>query len=52
MLLQRHLRYTAVTRARRLFVIVGSRRAIAMTVKNGKIAARHSGLAERLRAGA
>jgi hypothetical protein len=33
-------------------VIVDSRRAIAMAVKNDKIAARHSALAERLRAGA
>ncbi len=51
MLLQRNLLYTAVTRARRLCVIVGSRRAIAMAVKNDKIAARHSALAERLRDG-
>jgi exodeoxyribonuclease V alpha subunit len=48
-LLQRNLLYTGVTRARRLCVIVGSRRAIAMAVKNDKIAARHSALAERLR---
>jgi hypothetical protein len=33
-------------------VIVGSRRAIAMAVKNDKIAARHTARAERLRAGA
>ncbi len=49
MLLQRNLLYTAVTRAKKMVVIVGTRQAMAMAVKNDKISARWSALAERLR---
>ncbi len=49
MLLQRNLLYTAITRAKKMAVIVGTRKAIAMAVKNNKIAARWSALKERLR---
>jgi exodeoxyribonuclease V alpha subunit len=35
MLLERKLVYTAVTRARKLVVVVGSKRALAMAIKNG-----------------
>jgi exodeoxyribonuclease V alpha subunit len=49
-LLQRNLLYTAVTRGRRLVVLVGSRRALAIAIKNGRSGERHSGLAHRLRA--
>ncbi len=48
MLLQRNLLYTAVTRARRMVVLVGTRKAIAMAVRNDKIAARWSALPTRL----
>ena len=48
MLLQRNLLYTAITRAQKMVVIVGSRKAIAMAVKNDKIAARWTALQERL----
>ena len=48
MMLQRNLLYTAVTRARRLVVLVGQPRAISMAVRNGKVAARYTGLAARL----
>ncbi len=48
-MLQRNLLYTAVTRPRQLCVLVGSRRAIALAVKNASVAQRWSGLAERLR---
>jgi hypothetical protein len=48
MLLQRPLLYTAVTRARRLVVLVGTRRAIAIAVRNNRVALRNSGLSERL----
>jgi len=51
MLLQRNLLYTAVTRAQRLCVLVGSRRAIGMAVRNAKVARRWSGLRERLAQG-
>jgi len=49
MMLQRNLLYTAITRAQKLVVIVGSRRAIGIAVKNAQIAERHTGLQERLR---
>jgi exodeoxyribonuclease V alpha subunit len=48
-MLQRNLLYTAVTRARQLCVLVGSRRAIALAVRNARTAKRWSGLAARLR---
>lgn len=48
MMLQRNLLYTAITRAREKVVIVGSRRAIHMAVKNNKVAERYSGLLPRL----
>ncbi len=51
MMLQRNLLYTAVTRARQLVVIVGSPRAIAIAVRNNRVAARYTGLAERLARG-
>ena len=44
MLLQRNLIYTAITRARELVVLVGTKRALAMAIKNNRIAARYSGL--------
>ena len=43
-MLQRNLLYTAVTRAKKLVVIVGSRKALAMAVKNNKVAQRYSAL--------
>ncbi|MDE0631113.1 MAG: AAA family ATPase [Caldilineaceae bacterium] len=49
MLLQRNLLYTAVTRAKRLVVLVGQPRAINIAVGNDKVAQRYSGLTERLR---
>ncbi len=48
MMLQRNLLYTAVTRAQKLVVLVGTRRAIEMAVRNDKVARRFSGLAWRL----
>jgi exodeoxyribonuclease V alpha subunit len=48
MMLQRNLLYTAVTRAKKLVVLVGSRRAISMAVKNNRTIDRHTGLQERL----
>ena len=49
MLLQRNLLYTAVTRAKRLVVLVGQPRAIGIAVGNDQVAKRYSGLTERLR---
>ncbi len=48
LLLQRNLLYTAITRAKKMVVMVGTRKAIAMAVKNDKIAARWTALTERL----
>ena len=49
MLLQRNLLYTAVTRAKRLVVLVGQLKAIGMAVGNDMVAQRYSGLSERIR---
>ncbi len=49
MMLQRNLLYTAVTRAKKMVVLVGSRRAVHMAVQNNKVAERYSGLLQRLR---
>ena len=48
MMLQRNLLYTAVTRARQLVVLVGTRKAIAIAVKNDQVARRWSALDWRL----
>ena len=52
MMLQRNLLYTALTRARKLCVIVGDKRAIGRSVKNNKATKRFTRLAERLRGAA
>ncbi len=49
MLLQRNLIYTAVTRGRKLVVIVGTKKALAIGVKNNKTERRYSYLQNRLR---
>ena len=49
MMLQRNLLYTGVTRGKRLVILAGTRRAIAIAVKNNKVAQRYTGLAERLK---
>jgi exodeoxyribonuclease V alpha subunit len=48
MMLQRNLLYTAVTRAKSLCVLVGSRKAIGIAVKNDKVARRYTALDWRL----
>ena len=48
MMLQRNLLYTAVTRAKRLVVLVGQPRAVGIAVGNDKVARRYSGLTARL----
>lgn len=48
-MLQRNLLYTALTRAQRLLVLVGERRALAVAVRNRKTRDRFSRLADRLR---
>jgi len=51
LMLQRNLLYTAVTRAKRLVVLVGSKRALAKAVRTEGAGQRYTGLAERLRRG-
>ncbi len=50
MMLQRHLLYTAITRARQLVVLVGSPRALDMALSNAEQRERESALGQRLRA--
>ncbi|MDE2321358.1 MAG: ATP-dependent RecD-like DNA helicase [candidate division NC10 bacterium] len=50
-MLQRNLLYTAITRGRRLVVLVGTKKAIAIAVKNQKIQQRYTGLVARLQNG-
>lgn len=49
MMLQRNLLYTAITRAKKTVVLVGSRKAIHMAVQNDRVAQRYSGLPQRLK---
>lgn len=49
MMLQRSLLYTAVTRGKKLVVLVGSRRAVQLAVKNADARRRYTWLAERVR---
>jgi exodeoxyribonuclease V alpha subunit len=48
MLLQRNLIYTGVTRGKKLVLLIGQKKALAMAVRNAKNAHRHSGLKHRL----
>ncbi|MEJ5349100.1 MAG: ATP-dependent RecD-like DNA helicase [Desulfosoma sp.] len=50
-MLQRNLLYTAVTRGKKLVVLVGSRKALAMAVRNNRIQERYTLLAHRLNRG-
>ena len=49
MMLRRSLVYTAITRGKKLVVLVGSQRALEMAVRNDDDGQRFSGLCERLR---
>jgi exodeoxyribonuclease V alpha subunit len=48
MLLQRNLVYTGITRGKKLVVLVGQRKALAMAVKNNRTENRFSGLLARM----
>lgn len=48
-MLQRNLLYTAITRGKKLVVLVGSRKAVALCVRNGEAARRCTSLRQRLR---
>ena len=49
MMLQRNLLYTGITRGKRLVVLVGMSKAVAIAVKRADARKRHSALRERLR---
>jgi exodeoxyribonuclease V alpha subunit len=48
-LLQRNLLYTGITRGKRLVVLVGTKKAASIAVKNDKTKQRYTYLGERLR---
>ncbi len=48
-MLQRNLLYTCITRAKKLMVLVGSKRAVALAVKNNRVSQRNTRLAQRLK---
>ena len=50
LLLQRNLVYTGITRGKKLVVVVGQRKALAIAVRNNKTEQRFSGLLARLKA--
>lgn len=51
LMLQRNLLYTAVTRAKKLVVLVGTKKAIAIAVRNDKVTQRYTALDLRLKKG-
>jgi len=48
-LLYRNLLYTGITRGKKLVILVGTKKAIAIAVKNNEVQKRHTGLEECLR---
>ena len=48
LMLQRNLLYTAVTRAKKMVVLIGTKKAVAIAIKNNRIEERHSLLQQRL----
>lgn len=49
MMLQRNLIYTAMTRARKLLIFIGSRKAVSMAVSNASVQPRYTLLLERIK---
>lgn len=49
MLLQRNLIYTRITRAKKMFVVVGQKKALGIAVRNDQARKRYSGLMSRLK---
>ena len=48
-MLQRNLLYTAITRAKKMIVIVGTRKALKLAIENNEVAERYTTLKQRLR---
>jgi exodeoxyribonuclease V alpha subunit len=51
MMLYRSILYTAVTRGKKLVIVVGSRKALGMAIRNVRVENRNTGLKEKLAAG-
>jgi len=51
MMLRRNLVYTGITRARSYVAIVGTKKAMAIAIRNASVAERRTRLAQRLREG-
>jgi len=49
LLLQRNVLYTAITRGKKIVIIVGDEKAVGMAVRNSQVARRYTRLSERLR---
>ena len=49
LMLQRNLLYTGITRAKELVVLVGTKKALGMAIRNNRVVERNSFLADRLR---
>jgi len=49
LMLQRNLVYTGITRGKKLVIVVGSKKAMHISVKNNKVEERNTWLRERLR---
>ena len=47
-MLQRNLIYTGITRAKKLLVLVGTKKALGLAVRNSTVAKRNTRLSERL----
>lgn len=47
-MLQRNLLYTGITRAKKVIVLVGTKKAVGYAVRNSDVAKRNTGLAKRL----
>ncbi|NLB43497.1 MAG: ATP-binding domain-containing protein, partial [Clostridiales bacterium] len=48
MMIQKNLLYTCITRAKKIFILVGTKKAVSMAIRNNKIAKRNTLLAKRL----
>jgi len=49
LMLKRNLLYTGITRAKRLMILVGTKKAVAIAVKNDKVAKRYTLLEQRIK---
>jgi exodeoxyribonuclease V alpha subunit len=47
-MLRRNLLYTGMTRAKKLLILIGSRKAVEMAVRDTRVRPRYSNLASRL----